>query len=87
MGCNCGGRAKAKAAETLGYYVVLPDQTILPSGFDPADPQGEVAPYFSVYEARTQVTLNGGGTIRRAKRPAEEAPSNVTQLRPAAASA
>jgi len=71
MGCGCGGRATGvkKPGDTLGYYVVLPDKSVLPEGFDPSNPEGDVAPYFSPHEARTQVTLNAGGTIRRAKKP------------------
>ncbi|QGH75261.1 hypothetical protein I5G61_gp13 [Mycobacterium phage Quesadilla] len=76
MGCNCGGRTAANSSDTLGYYVTLPDGTVLPSGFDPADPEGAVPPYFGYYEARNQIVLNGGGTVRRAKRqPAEVAPA------------
>ncbi|QWY84358.1 hypothetical protein SEA_KNOCKER_16 [Mycobacterium phage Knocker] len=75
MGCACGGRAgtSANGETTLGYYVILPNGGgILPEGFDPAtfDPEDRtaVAPYFGVYEANAQVTLNRGGTIKRLKR-------------------
>lgn len=70
MACGCGSRTSANASDTLGYYVILPDGSVMPQGFDPADPTAGTAPYFSVYEARTEVTLSGGGTIKRAKRPA-----------------
>jgi hypothetical protein len=68
MGCNCGGRVGTSVGDTLGYYVILPDGSVLPEGFTPDDPEGGAPPYFNYPDARTQVTLNGGGTIRRAKR-------------------
>lgn len=72
MGCSCGGRTSANSSDTLGYYVILPDGSILPEGFDPAtfdpDDRTQVAPYFRVYEANAQVTLNRGGTVKRLKR-------------------
>jgi hypothetical protein len=73
MGCSCGGKTSANSSDTLGYYVVLPNgRGILPEGFDPAtfdpDDRTAVAPYFGVYEANAQVTLNRGGTIKRLKR-------------------
>jgi hypothetical protein len=49
---------------------VLPDKTVLPDGFDPGAPSEGAAPYFGYYEARSQVVLNGGGTIRRVKKAA-----------------
>jgi hypothetical protein len=72
MGCNCGGRTAANSSDTLGYYVVLPDGSMLPSGVNPDDPDAGSPPYFGYYEARNQIVLNGGGTVRRLRRkPAE----------------
>lgn len=72
MACACGGKTAANTTDTLGYYVIMPDGSVLPEGFDPAtfdpDVRGLVAPYFGVYEANAQVTLNRGGTIKRLKR-------------------
>lgn len=68
MGCNCGGGAATNRSGTLGYYVVLPDGQLMPPGVNPDDPASGEPPYFSVYEARIQVTLNAGGTIRRLRR-------------------
>ncbi|AYD82008.1 hypothetical protein I5G60_gp13 [Mycobacterium phage Saguaro] len=68
MGCNCGGRTAANNNDTLGYYVVLPDGTLMPSGVNPDDPDAGAPPYFGYYEARNQVVLNGGGTVRRLRR-------------------
>ncbi|UJQ86536.1 hypothetical protein SEA_PENGUINLOVER67_14 [Mycobacterium phage PenguinLover67] len=68
MGCNCGGRTAANHSDTLGYYVVLPDSSVLPAGFIPEAPESGAPPYFGYYEARNQIVLNGGGTVRRAKR-------------------
>lgn len=75
MGCNCGGRTAANHSDTLGYYVVLPDGSVLPAGFTPDDPEGGAPPYFGYYEARNQIVLNGGGTVRRARRSAAVAAS------------
>ncbi|UXE04387.1 hypothetical protein SEA_FUNSIZED_16 [Mycobacterium phage Funsized] len=72
MACACGGRTAANTSDTLGYYVIMPDKSILPEGFDPAtfdpDDRSMVAPYFGIHEANAQVTLNRGGTIKRLKR-------------------
>lgn len=72
MGCSCGGKTSANSSDTLGYYVVLPGGAVLPDGFNPStfDPEDRtaVAPYFGVYEANVQVTVNRGGTVKRLKR-------------------
>jgi hypothetical protein len=67
MACGCGGRTSASNPDTVGYYVVLPDGSTMPQ-VNVEDPDAGEAPFFSVNEARTQVTLNGGGTIRRLRR-------------------
>ena len=68
MGCACGGKTSANSSDTLGYYVILPNGELYPSGINPENPDAGAAPLFSVNEARREVTLNGGGTIRRLKR-------------------
>lgn len=71
MGCNCGGKAAGPKSNTLGYYVILPASLgggLLPEGINVESPEAGAAPYFSINEALTQVTLLGGGTIRRLRR-------------------
>jgi len=73
MACGCGGRAQANNAGTLGYYVILPDGSLMPRGVNPADPEAGEPPYFFYSEARAEVVMNGGGTIKRLKRAAATA--------------
>lgn len=70
MGCSCGGRTSANSSDTLGYYVVLPGGSLLPEGVNPTNPDAGTPPYFGIYEANAQVTLNRGGTVKRLKRAA-----------------
>lgn len=72
MGCNCGkargAAGRAGAGVTLGFYVILPDKTLMPRGVNPEDPSAGEPPYFFYTEAHSEVVLNGGGTVRRLRR-------------------
>ncbi|MBV9869441.1 MAG: hypothetical protein JO214_02345 [Frankiaceae bacterium] len=67
MGCGCGS-ARAAVGDTLGFYVILPNGELVPAGVNPDDPDAGAPPFMFQNEARREVTLNGGGTIRRLKR-------------------
>ncbi|QJD51316.1 hypothetical protein SEA_RAWRGERTHAT_11 [Mycobacterium phage RawrgerThat] len=67
--CGCGGGAGSGSRnDTIGYYVVLPDSSVLPAGVNPADPDAGEPPYAFYQEAHNQVVLNGGGTVRRLRK-------------------
>lgn len=55
MGCACGKRRSAtpKAGDLLGYSVTYPDGTTSP------------APYMTIAEAKAEIRMAGGGTIRK----------------------
>jgi hypothetical protein len=59
MGCNCGKRraagVAAKPGDVIGYSVTYPDGTPSPEG----------APFLTIAEAKVEVRMAGGGTIRR----------------------
>lgn len=67
MACgSCGGARAVAQNNTLGYYVVLPGAGgLMPPGVNPENPTAGAAPYMGYYEARAQVVLHGGGTIKR----------------------
>lgn len=58
MGCGCG--RPRTGGETVGYRVVLPDGVEVP-------PAGQ-APFLTVVEAKAEIRVAGGGTIRRVVR-------------------
>ena len=62
MGCACGGRRSAgvKPGDILGYTVTYPDGTASP----------EAAPFLTIAEAKAEVRMSGGGTIRKLVRKA-----------------
>ena len=63
MGCNCGKRRApgvAKPGDVLGYSVTYPDGTTTPAA----------APFLTVAEAKAEVRMAGGGTIRKLVRKA-----------------
>lgn len=68
MACGCGGRPGGNNPSTLGYYVILPDKTLVPAGVNPENPAAGEPPFFFYNEARAEVFANGGGTIKRLKR-------------------
>lgn len=57
MGCSCGKRrsAGAKPGDILGYTVTYPDGTA----------SSEAAPFLTIAEAKAEVRMAGGGTIRK----------------------
>lgn len=69
MGCGCnGGAGTGGRVDTLGYYVVLPDGTMLPSGVNPDDPDMGAPPYMLYTEAHNQAVMSGAGTVYRLRR-------------------
>ncbi len=63
MGCACGKRRAAgvaKPGDVLGYSVTYPDGTSTP----------EAAPFMTIAEAKAEVRMAGGGTIRKLVRKA-----------------
>jgi hypothetical protein len=63
VGCNCGKRRApgvAKPGDVLGYSVTYPDGTTTP----------DAAPFLTVAEAKAEVRMAGGGTIRKLVRKA-----------------
>ncbi|AHJ88509.1 hypothetical protein Jolie1_09 [Mycobacterium phage Julie1] len=77
-GCN-GGAGVGKNKDSMGWYVQLPQSAgggILPEGVNPADPEAGEPGYMIAAEAQRQVTLAGGGTIRKlVKAPATPVPA------------
>lgn len=71
MGCGCRGRSQVVVGgETLGWYVVLPDGSTKPDGFNPDDfGPNAVKPYLSTVEAKAVQRAAGGGSIYRQKKP------------------
>jgi hypothetical protein len=59
MGCACGKRrgsgTAAKPGELIGYSVTYPNGTSSP----------EAAPFMTIAEAKAEVRMAGGGTIRK----------------------
>jgi hypothetical protein len=60
MGCACGGKRRAsgvaaKPGDLIGYSVTYPDGTSSP----------ESAPFLTIAEAKAEVRMAGGGTIRK----------------------
>lgn len=69
MGCGCNkGVGTSGNGDTIGYYLVLPDGTVLPTGVNPENPDAGAPPYMFYNEARAQVVLNNGGTVKRLRR-------------------
>ena len=64
MGCSCGKRrgvgVAAKPGDLIGYSVTYPDGTATP----------EAAPFLTIAEAKAEVRMAGGGTIRKLVRKA-----------------
>ena len=62
MGCGCSKRARAHAAgvEIMGYRVTLADGTVVP--------RADLPPFLSQAEARAEVRMAGGGTVRTESR-------------------
>ena len=58
MGCGCSKRARAAAAgvQIMGYRVTRPDGTVVPPVDQP--------PFLSQIEAKAEVRMAGGGTVR-----------------------
>ena len=61
-GCgSCGSRRPPdRGNEVIGYRVTRPDGTVVPPANEP--------PFFSVIDARAEVLMTGGGTIKSVKR-------------------
>jgi hypothetical protein len=70
MGCGCKGGSAGKGGtnDTLGFYVILPDGSVMPQGVNPTNPAAGAPPYLMYAEAHSEVVLTGGGTIHRLKR-------------------
>lgn len=70
MGCNCGGGAARGSGsnETLGYYVVLPDGSLMPAGVNPDDPEAGEPPYMIYAEALSEALHSGGGSVHRLRK-------------------
>ena len=62
MACGCSKRARYKAAgiEVTGYRVTLPDGTVVP--------RTDLPPFLSQAEAKAEVRMAGGGTVRTESR-------------------
>lgn len=62
MGCGCSKRARAAAAgvQIMGYRVTLADGTVVP--------RVDLPPFLSQAEARAEVRMAGGGTVRTESR-------------------
>lgn len=71
--CGCNGGVGVGKEPSMGWYVKLPASAgggLLPEGVNPEDPDAGTPGYTIVSQAQAQVTLAGGGTIRRLKKPA-----------------
>lgn len=64
MGCACGKRrgstTAARPGDVIGYSVTYPDGTSTPDN----------APFMTIAEAKAEVRMAGGGTIRKLVRKA-----------------